>query len=92
MRTLTLFLLTLITAFPVQAAESCATIHGRAHFYGGAGQLRIWHVGTRYDKEPDESSWFRVQGWLEAGVKDSDIPIVIPTLGLLRGFEMKYCG
>jgi hypothetical protein len=48
------------------------TIHGRAHLYGGDGQLRIWHVGTRHDYEPDESSWRRVQGWLEAGVKDSD--------------------
>ncbi|MGA2168372.1 MAG: hypothetical protein ABSG62_09175 [Terracidiphilus sp.] len=48
------------------------TIHGRAHFYGGDGQLRIWHIGTHHEYEPDQSSEPRVMGWLEAGVKDSD--------------------
>jgi hypothetical protein len=33
----------------LQAADSCFTIHGRAHLYGGDGQLRIWHVGTHHD-------------------------------------------
>jgi hypothetical protein len=46
-----------------------ATIHGRAHLYGGDGQLRIWHVGTHHDYEPDDSSRSRVEDWLEAGVK-----------------------
>jgi hypothetical protein len=48
------------------------TIHGRAHFYNGDGQLRIWHIGTHHEYEPDESSWDRVIGWLEAGVNNSD--------------------
>ena len=55
----------------LQAADSCFTIHGRAHLYGGDGQLRIWHVGTHHDFEPDASSWAKVETWLEAGVKDS---------------------
>jgi len=46
------------------------TIHGRAHLYGGDGQLRIWHIGTRHDFEPYDSSWQRVLGWLDAGVKE----------------------
>ena len=47
-------------------------IRGRAHLYGGDGQLRIWHIGTHYDYEPDEFSWNRVVSWLEAGVKPSE--------------------
>ncbi len=50
------------------------TIHGRAHYYGGDGQLRIWHFGTHHEYEPDESSWDRVMGWLLAGVRISDRP------------------
>jgi hypothetical protein len=46
-------------------------IHGRAHVYGGDGRIRIWHLGTHHDYEPDASSWARVQEWCEAGVKDS---------------------
>lgn len=44
-------------------------IHGRAHEYCGDGQLRIWHIGTHRDFEPDESSWQRVEAWLRAGAK-----------------------
>jgi len=62
---------TLFVTVALQAADPCMMIHGRAHLYGGDGQLRIWHVGTRHDYKPDESSWARVQEWLEAGVKDS---------------------
>jgi hypothetical protein len=47
-------------------------IHGRAHFYGGDGQLRIWHIGTHHEYAPDESSDERVIKWLEAGVKGTD--------------------
>jgi len=55
-----------------QTNPSCTVIHGRAHLYGGDGQLRIWHIGTHHDYEPDESSWERVEDWLKAGVSDSD--------------------
>jgi hypothetical protein len=71
MQTLALLFLSLFSTFPLPASDSCMTIHGHAHLYGGDGQLRIWHVGTNHDYEPDESSWARVQEWLEAGVKDS---------------------
>jgi hypothetical protein len=70
MRTFSLLCGALVTALPVGAAESCVTIHGRAHQYSD-GQLRIWHIGTHHDYEPDESSWLIVQQWIEAGVKDS---------------------
>jgi hypothetical protein len=30
-----------LLALPSQAADACFTIHGRAHFYGDDGQLRI---------------------------------------------------
>jgi hypothetical protein len=47
-------------------------IHGRAHLYSGDGQLRIWHIGTHHEYKPDESSARMVEGWLDAGVADSD--------------------
>jgi len=72
MRRFALLFLALFVTHPSQAADSCVTIHGRAHLYGGDGQLRIWHIGTHHDYEPDESSWSTVVGWLEAGVKDAD--------------------
>jgi hypothetical protein len=56
----------------VCSAEPCKVIHGRANFYGGDGQLRIWHIGTHHEYEPDESSWPQVIKWLEAGVPESD--------------------
>lgn len=52
-----------------QTTESCRVIHGRARRYCGDGQLRIWHIGTHHDFEPNQSSWQRVEGWLEAGAK-----------------------
>jgi hypothetical protein len=54
------------------AAEPCKVIHGRARFYGGDGQLRIWQIGTHHQYEPDEPSWPRVIKWLEAGVPESE--------------------
>jgi len=69
MQMLALLWLTVIATLPVQAAESCRTIHGRAHLYSGDGQLRIWQVGTHHEYEPDASSWDRVEAWLEAGVQ-----------------------
>ena len=56
----------------LQAAEPCTTIHGRLHFYGGDGQLLIWHIGTHHDFTPDESSWDTVMNWLRDGVKPSE--------------------
>ncbi len=57
---------------PACAGEPCKLIHGRAHFYGGDGQLPIWHIGTHHEYEPDQSSDARVIQWLEAGVPDSE--------------------
>src|SRR5215212_3674743 len=72
MRSALLLTLAVITTLPLHAADSCFTLRGRAHLYSGDGQLRIWHVGTHHDFEPDESSFARVVGWLEAGVKQSE--------------------
>ena len=65
-----LLLLPLVFAVPSRSGETCFTIHGRAHSYGGDGQLRIWHVGTHHDYEPDDSSRSSVLDWIEAGVKE----------------------
>jgi hypothetical protein len=42
---LTIFLLLAVQCH----AQSCLTIHGRARFYSGDGQLRIWHIGTHHE-------------------------------------------
>jgi hypothetical protein len=65
-------LLTFLAVHGLYAAEPCKVIHGRAHFYGGDGQLRIWQIGTHHEYEPDEPSWPRVIKWLEAGVPESE--------------------
>ena len=72
MRLFALIVLGLGVVLPMHAAQPCMTIHGRAHYYGGDGQLRIWHIGTHHEYEPDATSWDRVMGWLSAGVKPSD--------------------
>ena len=71
-RTLALLCFVLTACCRLQAVESCMTFHGRAHFYGGDGQLRIWHIGTHHEYEPDNSSWDTVMKWLEEGVKPSE--------------------
>ena len=59
-------------ALQLHAAEKCLTIHGRAHYYCGDGNLRIWHIGTHHEYEPDHSSWDRVVHWLEAGTTPAE--------------------
>jgi hypothetical protein len=62
-------LIAALLIFPLSAfaADSCTVIHGRARLYSGDSQLRIWHVGTHHDFEPDETSWDMVMGWLNEG-------------------------
>lgn len=67
-----LFIWVFAGTFVSHAADSCFTIHGRAHLYGGDGQLRIWHIGTHHEFEPDEATWAEVEGWLEAGIGKQD--------------------
>ena len=70
---LDLLLVLLVVALPSRAADACFSIHGRAHAYGGDGQLRIWHVGTHHEYEPDDPlSRERVYDWLLAGVKEPE--------------------
>jgi hypothetical protein len=61
------FFLLATMALRLHAAEKCVVIHGRAHFYCGDGSLRIWHIGTHHEFEPDRSSFDRVLRWIEAG-------------------------
>ncbi len=72
MKRVTLILGLLTLGVPALATGPCREIHGRAHFYGGDGQLRIWHIGTHHEYEPDNSSWDKVMEWLEAGVPDAE--------------------
>ena len=72
MRKAILLLLLLTMNCALWAAEPCETIHGRLHYYGGDGQLRIWHIGTHHDFTPDNSSWDTVHHWLTEGVKLSE--------------------
>jgi hypothetical protein len=72
MKTTGVLCLALLLISSLHAAEPCKLIHGRAHFYGGDGQLRIWQIGTHHEYEPDVSSEAEVKGWLEAGVPESE--------------------
>jgi hypothetical protein len=66
-----------------QRVEPCRLIHGRATYYTGDGQLRIWHVGTRHTFRPDElrtpdnadfsPSWDKVIYLLAAGEKEPEV-------------------
>jgi len=71
-RALALALLFSVAAAELHAEDNCLTIHGRLHYYGGDGQLRIWHIGTHHEFTPDEATWDTVIGWLRAGVKPSE--------------------
>ncbi|HEV2619540.1 MAG TPA: hypothetical protein VGU23_06320 [Acidobacteriaceae bacterium] len=74
MRTIAFVFLIFLIAVQMRAADTCLTVHGRAHYYSGDGQLRIWHIGTHHDFEPDASSWDTVVGWLDAGAKAAGMP------------------
>jgi hypothetical protein len=71
MRLLVLLCLSFLAGCSLGIAQNCTTIHGRAHYYAGDGQLRIWHIGTHHEFEPDKTTWPRVMKWLEAGVTPS---------------------
>lgn len=71
-RSLLVSCLFILAALPLYATDPCRLVHARAHLYGGDGQLRIWHIGTHHEYEPDEASWERVVKWLEVGVKNAD--------------------
>jgi hypothetical protein len=55
-----------------QQSDRCRVVHGRARFYSGDGQLRIWEIGTHHEFQPDGTSDGLVIGWLEAGVPEAD--------------------
>ena len=72
MRIIVLLFIILGTSSSLHAAEGCLTFHGRANFYGGDAQLRIWQIGTHHEFAPDESSWDTVMDWLIAGVRPDE--------------------
>ena len=47
--TLTLALLLFGVTTTASAAEPCQQINGRAHYYFGDGQFRLWHIGTHHE-------------------------------------------
>jgi hypothetical protein len=51
------------SALTASAAQPCQTFHGRAHFYAGDGQFRIWHIGTHHEFEPDPDSHDHGASW-----------------------------
>lgn len=74
-------LLGLILLAP-QAVEPCRVVHGRATFYTGDGQLRIWQVGTHHTFRPNETpasnddfppSWSKLLDLLAAGGKRPEV-------------------
>jgi hypothetical protein len=63
-------------ASQAQAAEPCQLIHGRAHYYSGDGQFRIWHIGTQHEfgapnaeAQDWDHSWDKIMDLLQAGTK-----------------------
>lgn len=73
--TLTIRISALILALiPMWAygSEPCRVLHGRARFYSGDGQVRIWAIGTHHEYRPDDASLDTVMEWLEAGVPESE--------------------
>jgi hypothetical protein len=75
--------LLVLALLPLQSVEPCRIIHGRATYYTGDGQLRIWHIGTHHTFRPDESrapdtddfspSWDKVVELLSAGGKEPEV-------------------
>jgi hypothetical protein len=61
-----------LIAIPSSPAGPCITFHGRAHYYSGDGQLRIWRIGTHHEFEPDRSTYDQVISWLTAGVPPAE--------------------
>jgi hypothetical protein len=66
------FQIIVLIAARVYGTEPCRVLHGRARFYSGDSQLRIWEIGTHHEYRPDDSSSDEVIGWLEAGVPKSE--------------------
>jgi hypothetical protein len=69
----TLATLLILTTPLAHAAEPCQTIHGRAIYYPADGQLRLWHIGTHHEFEPDAyqgktpNPWDKIITLLKAG-------------------------
>jgi hypothetical protein len=57
-------LLALAMLAPQTTSEPCRVIHGRAIYYTGDGQLRIWNIGTHHLFMPGERASTEVDdGW-----------------------------
>jgi hypothetical protein len=79
-------------AASLHAAEPCRTFHGRAHYYGGDGNLWIWHIGAHHRFSADLESWDRVMGWLRDGVpKAGDADAASPESSVYLYGDFKVC-
>jgi hypothetical protein len=98
--TLTIAVLLIIWASIAVAAEPCQQIHGRMILYTADGQLRLWHIGTHHEFEPDYdgrdngSSWDKAVDLLKSGNEDAGAAgdnalfadfLVCPTKPLQKG-------
>ena len=49
-----------------QAVERCQSFYGRIVLYTADGQLRLWHIGTHHEFEPDYDGSDRGASWDKA--------------------------
>lgn len=91
MRLLALLCLSFLAGCSFCVAQNCTTIHGRAHFFAGDGQLRIWHIGTHHEYQPDKTTWDRVMKWIDEGVPPSERqnnPVAASSVDLYADFRV----
>jgi len=82
----------LISTCSLYAAQGCTTIHGRAHYFDGDANLRIWHVGTHHDFTPaDSASWHRVMHWLQQGIRPADKHSAAPESEVYMFADFRIC-
>ena len=88
-----LALILIVQVISARASEPCSVIHGRLHYYGGDGNLRLWHIGTHHEFEPaDQDSWNRAFGWLTQGIwKDDSKNYASPESNLMLYGDFTVC-
>jgi hypothetical protein len=70
---LALLLLVAARSSPCLATERCQAFYGRMVLYPADGQLRLWHIGTHHEFQPEYTgsdggaSWDKAVDLLKAG-------------------------
>lgn len=92
MRVLFVLCLVLASTCSLHAAQGCTTIRGRAHYFDGDANLRIWRIGTHHDFTPaDRASWGRVMHWLEQGIRPADKRSASPVSEVYMFADFRVC-